>query len=431
MPFQITKTKPELLPVDAVLLFRCEQMPERLRKRLNDRRNTVPDANCIFILPHKNGQRRLVRYVGDAAQADKDAIVSIYHDVLEEAVRRGWSSVAVPLFPRANPNLFPANWRWQIAVEEIRKTLARSELNIYLVVENENDVHLDSVLYSRLRSVLAGFPSFESPSVGSMVEAEREKPANISSERKVLKPRFEGVLAEYATVDDLGYSHKERDRSFYSREQKDKIAENVNITTQEAAPVREDHIEPEPGGSPAPLPALDSYELSFDYDEDPFDSVFKLFPSANSSPVSPEIAVSEKAVGSEVLRFNPNSATIMLDESFPEAVLRLIDQKGMSDPECYSRANLSRAVFNKLKQSALNPEKVAYRPSKSTALALAVALELGLDEANDLLKKAGYTLSHSNKGDIIVEYFLANQLYDIFELNEVLFKFGEPLLGSM
>ena len=114
----------------------------------------------------------------------------------------------------------------------------------------------------------------------------------------------------------------------------------------------------------------------------------------------------------------------MLDESFPKAVLRLIEQKGISDPECYSRANLSRAVFNKLKQSALNPEKVAYRPSKSTALALAVALELGLDEANDLLKKAGYTLSHSNKGDIIVEFFLANQLYDIFELNEVLSSMG-------
>lgn len=431
MPFQITKTKPELLPVDAVLQFRCGQMPESLRKRLNNCRNTVPDANCIFILPQKNGQRRLVRYVGDAAQADKDAIVSIYHDVLEEAVRRGWSSVAVPLFPRANPNLFPANWRWQIAVDEIRKTLAQSELNIYLVAENETDVFLDSMLYSRLRSVLAGFPSFESPSVGNVVEAEREKATDISNERKVLKPRFERVLAEYDTVDDLGYIHKERDKPLYSREHKDKIHENANIATQEAAPVREDRIEPELGSSPIHLPALDSYELSFDYDEDPFDSVFKPFPSTNSSPISPGKAESEKAAGSEVGRFNPNSATIMLDESFPKAVLRLIGQKGISDPECYSRANLSRAVFNKLKQSALNPEKVTYRPSKSNALALAVALELGLDEANDLLKKAGYTLSHSSKGDIIVEYFLANQMYDIFELNEVLFKFGEPLLGSL
>lgn len=130
-------------------------------------------------------------------------------------------------------------------------------------------------------------------------------------------------------------------------------------------------------------------------------------------------------------RFDPQAGTIRLDESFPECVLRLIDQKGLTDPECYSRANLSRAVFNKLKQSALDPEKAAYKPSKSTALALAVALELGIDEANDLLQKAGFALSHSSKGDIIVEYFLANHLYDIFELNEVLFKFGEPLLGSL
>ena len=130
-------------------------------------------------------------------------------------------------------------------------------------------------------------------------------------------------------------------------------------------------------------------------------------------------------------RFDPQAGTIRLDESFSECVLRLIDQKGLTDPECYCRANLSRAVFNKLKQSALNPEKAAYKPSKSTALALAVALEQGIDEAKDLLQKAGFALSHSSKGDIIVEYFLANHLYDIFELNEVLFKFGEPLLGSL
>ena len=97
-------------------------------------------------------------------------------------------------------------------------------------------------------------------------------------------------------------------------------------------------------------------------------------------------------------RFNPQAGTIRLDESFSQAVLRLIEEKGLTDPQCYNRANLSRAVFNKLKQSALNPEKVSYKPSKSTALALAIALELGIDEAKDLLQKAGFALSPQQQG---------------------------------
>ena len=129
--------------------------------------------------------------------------------------------------------------------------------------------------------------------------------------------------------------------------------------------------------------------------------------------------------------FDPLRGRVVTEEGFPEAVLRLIGEKNMTDPQCYSRANISRAVFNKLKQSALNPAKHTYRPSKTTALALAVALELSLDETDDLLKKAGLALSRSDKGDVIVEYFLVNRIYDIFEINEALFSFDQPLLGSL
>ena len=118
------------------------------------------------------------------------------------------------------------------------------------------------------------------------------------------------------------------------------------------------------------------------------------------------------------------------EESFAEAVLRMIDEKGLTDPQCYSRANLSRAVFNKLKQSALNPDAPEYRPSKPTALALAVGLGLSRKEADELLKKAGFALSGSSRSDLIVEYFLMHENYDIFELNEVLFRFGQQPLGS-
>ncbi len=71
-----------------------------------------------------------------------------------------------------------------------------------------------------------------------------------------------------------------------------------------------------------------------------------------------------------------------------------------------------------------------YRPSKTTALAFAFALELDLDEAMDFIGRAGFALSHSSKFDVIVEYFLINRNYDIFELNEVLFAFDQPLIGA-
>ena len=112
-------------------------------------------------------------------------------------------------------------------------------------------------------------------------------------------------------------------------------------------------------------------------------------------------------------------------DSFHIALMHLIGAKNMTDAEVCRRANIHPILFSKIATVK------DYIPSKCTALALAIALELNLDRTNSLIEKAGYVLSCSRKSDLIVMYFILNGRYDIFEINEVLFKYAQPLLGSI
>ena len=115
----------------------------------------------------------------------------------------------------------------------------------------------------------------------------------------------------------------------------------------------------------------------------------------------------------------------MLDESFSQMVLRKISEKGMTNAECYKKANLDKKLFSKINND------IHYKPKKTTALAFSIALELSLPEAKELLMKAGYALSRSDKLDIIVEYFISHKQYDIFELNEILYLYDITPLGNV
>lgn len=123
------------------------------------------------------------------------------------------------------------------------------------------------------------------------------------------------------------------------------------------------------------------------------------------------------------LPVNRNIESLMgqMDETFSQRLLRLIDERGMTDSEAYNKAYVDRRHFSKIRKD------VNYSPNKKTVLAFAIALELSIDEAKDLLNSAGFALSRSSKMDIIVAYFLQNKIYDMFEINEILDAYGQPI----
>ena len=111
-----------------------------------------------------------------------------------------------------------------------------------------------------------------------------------------------------------------------------------------------------------------------------------------------------------------------VDVPFSTTLLRLIDERGYDDVDVYKRAGMSRQLFSRIRSDA------EYRPAKKTVLALAVALRLNAEEARDLLERAGFALSHSDKRDLVVEYFLENGKYDLMAVNQALYEFDQPLL---
>ena len=137
-----------------------------------------------------------------------------------------------------------------------------------------------------------------------------------------------------------------------------------------------------------------------------------------SRTLSADAAAAPMAVG------GLDSLLAHLDAGFSETLLKLIDRSDKKDSEIYKKANVDRKLFSKIRN---NPD---YKPSKATAIAFAIALELNLDETRDLVARAGYALSASSKFDVIIEYFIMQRDYDIFRINEALFAFDQSLLGA-
>lgn len=145
-----------------------------------------------------------------------------------------------------------------------------------------------------------------------------------------------------------------------------------------------------------------------------------VYKPSTSNPIQPSF-LSQASIPQKSVSLH--DALNQMEDSFSEMLLQKIDESGMSDAECYKKANIDRKLFSKIRNDRY------YRPSKVTVLSFAIALELSLEDTNKMLKSAGFALSHSNKFDVILEYFISRGNYDIYEINDALFEYNQTLLG--
>ncbi len=311
---------------------------------------------------------------------EKELLTACYRNSLMLAEKYGCESVAFPMIS-AGAYGYPKEQAAGIAADTITAFLQDHDMTVYLVVfgsdefrtgkklfrevqEYIDDNYADSHFKSNVESVRAKLWHRDSKAAMEMDQALAET----DSENKYSAPRAELVQNDDKAL--FMQSGKGAKCSFYGALQDDLEQNDLQY---------------------APTLPIDQYTSA-----------------KTSAPSAPDWEA--------LLR--------KTDEGFSEALLRLITERGMTDAQCYKKANVDRKLFSKIRS---NP---AYKPGKPTVMAFAVALELDLRETKELLKKAGFALSRSSRFDIILEYFIKTRQYNIYEINEVLFQYDMPLLGS-
>jgi hypothetical protein len=300
-----------------------------------------------------------------------DCLASCYRNSLEQAKKLGCGSIAFPLISTGVYG-FPKDKALKIAVDTISAFLDENEMDVTLVVFDKASFRLSAELSEDVD--------------------------------KYLRSNFE--VREY--IDD----------SYVRRAQKENYGPSGNL------PLSRRQIHELQGISGAQLePGIDS--------ETPCESCSKTEKIRRQDKADGSRPASGQAAPEADILFSVSQQEPGIDdfigtlgESFSDCLLRMIDERGLTDAQVYKKANIDRKLFSKIR---CLPD---YKPKKKTALAFAVSLELNLDETLDLLKKAGFTLSHSSKFDLIVEYCITHGIYNVNDINTILFDHDQELLAG-
>ena len=314
---------------------------------------------------------------------------SCYRNSLRIAGELGCETVAFPLIS-AGVYGYPKRAAIEVAESEIRAFLEEHDMTVTLVIFDPSSFRLSSSLMGDLRAYI------DDNYYNAHADTDREMRWREERIKANAYAAYQAVTEAPAAKPMAGAakpSHKPEKPSFFDKLKPKPKAEKAEANLA--------------GVSPADVSSADGALLH-----------------AVPAPVPEEPC--EEAVFADAREADADLETLLesLDESFSQNLLHRIDASGMTDAECYKRANIDRKLFSKIRS---DPH---YRPSKPTVIAFAIALGLDLTGTNDLLRRAGFALSRSSKFDVIVEYFIKNGMYDIFEINDALFAYDQPLLGA-
>lgn len=351
-------------------------------------------AGPVYSRFHKAQSRKLLR--------------STYMESLKLAEEKGCESIAFPLISSGIYG-YPKREALEVARLAIEEYLTDHDMQVYLVVFDRASFVVSEALLGKVKSYLDEH---------YVDECGRRERRVLKVEERSLALREEAELWEEDAVTPLQSVPE------FMEPELAPVPESGRSVPGESGDFPEQPV-PSPGQH-VPLPAQ-SAPVPAQFGEQPPQSAFSPRQAA-SVPMQPApasraampMAVPKEFAGKQGI----DDLLSNLDEPFSDALLRLIDAKGRTDVEVYKRANLDRKLFSKIRTGK------GYTPKKPTILALAVSLELTLPETDKLLERAGYALSHASKFDVIVEYFIIHRKYNIFEINEVLFQYDQPLLGA-
>ena len=345
----------------------------------------------------------IIHTVGPAwrggGHGERETVASCYRNCLAEAAELGCESVAFPLISTGTYG-FPKNEALDIAIREITSFLEDHDMDVTLVVYDKESFALSSALVNDVRSYIDDAYVLRSKQVYSdRFDAGSAFPEMSYDEGRAL-PRC-GAPTSGKKSGSLPQPKGQRRRGIRGLFRNRPVRREEELQ-QKSFVSEEDSDLPEE--SPVSFDGM--YPDDADFEEaERTESAGELFGREFSDLTLEELLRSR-------------------DESFQQKLFRLIDSRGMTDPEVYKKANIDRKLFSKIRGN------VDYKPRKSTAIAFAVALGLNLDETTDLLRSAGFSLSPSNSFDIIIRYCIEHGITNIHEINCILFEFDQMLLGA-